>query len=510
MLRTPKKIVIVLILLPVMVFSLLLPLLERQYSLFLLNHKMDEVSRYLAERGRVLNHMMIEQADQLQFDCSEDDMYLMRAPKYYNRYVRLIGVITANGKSCSTVGVSLVADELEGVRIPATGFYMATTPAYEHSESELLVMYKKGGNLIYWVLYGGWGRELLKTPCDDCFYMTFRFMDSSLEHMRIERGDPAIATQSNRIIATMSNHDTQLNSEMTLSAAEQLHAYVRHRLVMWGLPLSLLAGLVMGFGYFMVRHYRNSIEGLIEMAIRDDEFVPFYQPVVDSRTGHIVGFEVLLRWQRGHEWIAPSQFIHVAESSGLIMKITQQLIQQVVEDIPKLQPEQWVSINLVAEHVETVALHDTLNALNWPYAHQIQFEITEREPIKNLLMADDMIQRLIQRGYHFKIDDFGTGYGGFSYLQQLQIDSIKIDKMFIDTIDTTDIKRNILESIIASAHKANVEVIAEGVETTSQVAYLAKRGVYLIQGFVYYRPMPIAQVLHYIQRPESADPERSA
>ncbi|MCE7629134.1 EAL domain-containing protein, partial [Vibrio fluvialis] len=87
---------------------------------------------------------------------------------------------------------------------------------------------------------------------------------------------------------------------------------------------------------------------------------------------------------------------------------------------------------------------------------------------------------------------------------------IKIDKMFIDTIDTTDIKRNILESIIASAHKANVEVIAEGVETTSQVAYLAQRGVYLIQGFVYYRPMPIAQVLHYIQRPESADPERPA
>ncbi|WP_244248698.1 EAL domain-containing protein, partial [Vibrio fluvialis] len=106
-----------------------------------------------------------------------------------------------------------------------------------------------------------------------------------------------------------------------------------------------------------------------------------------------------------------------------------------------------------------------------------------------------------QHGYQFKIDDFGTGYGGFSYLQKLQIDSIKIDKMFIDTIETTDVKRNILDSIIASARETDIEVIAEGVETQKQVEYLTQRGVYLIQGFVYFKPMPLAQVLQHLKSP---------
>lgn len=199
MLRTPKKIVALLVLLPVAFFSLSIPILERQYSLYLLNHKMDEVSQFLDTRSTALNDMMLQQAEQLRFDCSDDDMSLMRNPNYYNKFVRIIGIIGADGKTCSTVGMSLVESELEGVRIPATGFYMSTTPEYEHSESELLVSYRHNGNTVYWVLYGGWGQDILKTPCLDCFFMTFKFLDSSLEHMKIKRGDPDIAKQASRI-----------------------------------------------------------------------------------------------------------------------------------------------------------------------------------------------------------------------------------------------------------------------------------------------------------------------
>ncbi|WP_231118073.1 EAL domain-containing protein [Vibrio fluvialis] len=505
MLRTPKKIVVLLVLLPVVLFFLSVPILERQYSLYLLNHKMDEVSKFLDARSKALNRMMLEQAEKLRFDCSEEDMSLMRNPNYYNKFVRIIGIISADGKTCSTVGVSLVKSELEGVRIPSTGFYMSTTPAYDRSESELLVSFKKDGNTVYWVLYGGWGQDMLTTPCEDCYYMTFHFLDSSFDHMKIKRGNPEIARQSSRISVAIQSPATQLMSQITLSAGDKLHDYVKHQLLIWGGPISLLFGLVIGFGYFMVRHYRNSIEGLIEVAIRDNEFVPFYQPIVDSRDGRIVGFEVLLRWQRGNEWIPPSQFIQAAETTGLIIPITEQLLKKVLGDVTKLNVEQWVSINLVAEHVETDILFNLLEKLHWPRSHQIQFEITERVPIKNLNHADHLIQQLSQHGYQFKIDDFGTGYGGFSYLQKLQIDSIKIDKMFIDTIETTDVKRNILDSIIASAREADIEVIAEGVETQKQVEYLTQRGVYLIQGFVYFRPMPLEEVLQHLQSPSGSE-----
>lgn len=501
MLRTPKKIIVLLVLLPVALFSLSIPILERQYSLYLLNHKMDEVSQFLDTRSTALNDMMLQQAEQLRFDCSDDDMSLMRNPNYYNKFVRIIGIIGADGKTCSTVGMSLVESELEGVRIPATGFYMSTTPEYEHSESELLVSYRHNGNTVYWVLYGGWGQDILKTPCLDCFFMTFKFLDSSLEHMKIKRGDPDIAKQASRISIAIQSSDTQIISQITLSAGDKLHHYALRQLIIWGIPLSLILGIMIGIGYFMLRNYRNSIEGLIEVAIRDNEFVPFYQPIVDSRDGRIVGFEVLLRWQRGNEWVAPSQFIQVAETTGLIIPITEQLLKKVLGDMTRMNMEQWVSINLVAEHVETEILFNLLERLNWPRPRQIQFEITERVPIKNLHFADAMIQRLTQHGYQFKIDDFGTGYGGFSYLQKLQIDSIKIDKMFIDTIETTDVKRNILDSIIASARETDIEVIAEGVETQKQVEYLTQRGVYLIQGFVYFKPMPLAQVLQHLKSP---------
>ena len=243
------------------------------------------------------------------------------------------------------------------------------------------------------------------------------------------------------------------------------------------------------------------IEGLIEKGIRDEEFIPYYQPIVDSRTQEVVGYEVLLRWQKGHQLVPPSLFISAAEDSGLVVKITNQLIQQVHRDLAQIPAPRWVSINVVADHLEQHHLTHLLEELHWPYSERLKFELTERVPTKAMTQAQEEVFYLLKKGYQFKIDDFGTGYGGFAYLQNLQISSIKIDKMFVDTINTHDVKISVLDSIIASAQGGNIEVIAEGVEHQYQVDYLAERNVFWIQGYFYAKPMPLEQVLAFEKQP---------
>jgi len=97
-----------------------------------------------------------------------------------------------------------------------------------------------------------------------------------------------------------------------------------------------------------------------------------------------------------------------------------------------------------------------------------------------------------------KLDDAGTGYGGFSYVQELGIDTLKIDKMFVDTINSDDVKRSVLDAIIAFADSSELKTIAEGVEDFAQVNYLAERGVYAIQGYVYAKPMPVEDLAKWV------------
>ena len=111
------------------------------------------------------------------------------------------------------------------------------------------------------------------------------------------------------------------------------------------------------------------------------EFIPLYQPIVDARTHQVVGFEALLRWQRGNELIPSGTFIEYAEEQGLILPMTEQLLEQVITDLPQLAPEQWVSVNLVAAHIEQPLLRSLLAHSQNPSPTRLTFELTERKPI---------------------------------------------------------------------------------------------------------------------------------
>ena len=241
----------------------------------------------------------------------------------------------------------------------------------------------------------------------------------------------------------------------------------------------------------------RTLKEMIATGIQKKEFVPFYQPIIDTQTGKITCCEVLIRWLRSDgELIAPNQFIPIAEHNGQIRLLTQCLLEQVIsqfEDKLLANADFYVSINVTPQQLEDDDFPDTviklLSQKSIP-AHRIAFEVTERTPFSNLTKARSIIEQLTESGISIKLDDAGTGYGGFSYLQNLPIDTLKIDKMFIDTIGTNDLKSNILDSIILFAKHADLKVIAEGVETKAQVDYLHQRNVHLMQGFHFARPMP--------------------
>jgi sensor c-di-GMP phosphodiesterase-like protein len=167
--------------------------------------------------------------------------------------------------------------------------------------------------------------------------------------------------------------------------------------------------------------------------------------------------------------------------------------------------DRFISINAVADQITGSSFCDELlerlAERNIP-AKNLAVEITERYQFSDLERGRIALQRLVDAGIEIKLDDAGTGFGGFSYVQELPIETLKIDKMFIDTLrqekGRDDPKRQVLHAIIGFAKSAALKVIAEGVETEDQVARLSVAGVYAIQGFVYARPMPAEEFLDWL------------
>lgn len=477
---------------PPLLLLLIAPLLTNPLANYLLREKEEEMLTYQADRTRMLDHAIPSQLARFRFDCGPQDMALLRSPVYYNRHIRFAGLQPAEGTGCSTLGPELPFipdDKTQSSR----EFHFISTPSMFDTEREILIYTKRHGGLAYWVLDSSWSHELLRTPCETCFYLEFSYKDPALAGLFFPRGHKPIREESSPFSVVYFSNKYQV--EQTLWAGDALRQYAATRIRHYGLPLSLLLGLGLVLTYWLLRNYRNSLDGLLRLAMQRGEFIPFYQPIVDSRSHEVVGHEALIRWRRNDSFVPPGAFIEYVERQGLIVPITEQLVRQVVADLDQLPPPQWVSVNLVAAHVEHSYLEEMLQRLHWPDPDRLTFELTERIPIADMQRAAREMANLGLRGYHFKIDDFGTGYGGFAYLQRLGIRRIKIDKMFVDTIGTQDLKRSVLDAIIAFGRESGMEMIAEGVESQEQIDYLAERGVYLIQGYAFARPMPIAELV---------------
>ncbi len=237
----------------------------------------------------------------------------------------------------------------------------------------------------------------------------------------------------------------------------------------------------------------------LERAIAAGELKPYYQPVINLKTGALAGCEVLCRWEKKTgEVVPPGAFIEYAEVTGLAIPMTLSLMQQVKADLGELcreMPEIKVSINLFEGHFRDGTIVEDVQAIFGDSDisfRQLVFEITERRPLDNSMQANSVISGLHALGARLAMDDAGTGHSNLAYMQTLGVDVIKIDRVFVDMIKPGTQQVPVLDGLISMARDLGTEIIAEGVETEAQALYLRARGVVMAQGFLFAPAIKVA------------------
>lgn len=243
---------------------------------------------------------------------------------------------------------------------------------------------------------------------------------------------------------------------------------------------------------------KQSLENRLRQALDNNELELFYQPKVEIQTERIVGFEGLLRWRHPElGLVSPAQFIPLAEETGLIIPIGRWVMQQACRDTKQWQldglPPIRMAVNLSSAQFREPqlfqwvmgALEDAQLEPKW-----LELELTESMLMHDVESAAAILRRLKAKGLHISIDDFGTGYSSLSYLKRFPIDALKIDRSFIREINTNPDDAAISTSIILMGRSLKLRVIAEGVETRSQLAFLRVMQCDEAQGFLFSQPVP--------------------
>ncbi|HMM01156.1 MAG TPA: EAL domain-containing protein [Bacilli bacterium] len=236
-------------------------------------------------------------------------------------------------------------------------------------------------------------------------------------------------------------------------------------------------------------------------ALKEKEISVCYQPQVDIRSKQIVGFEVLCRWYSPTlGTISPTTFIPIAQRYGYMPELDAYIIKLVFADYDKIQmrfPAASISINVSYYAMQAEAFFTLVIQAIKTYRvvpQHITFELTEDQPIFNKYRLIKQIKKFKKLGFKISLDDFGTGHNNLSRLFELPVEEVKIDSRFFRT-DFGEKSKAIIISIITLAKNLNLKVIAEGVEEHSQKEFLLENNCFIIQGYLYYRPMGISEIL---------------
>jgi len=251
-----------------------------------------------------------------------------------------------------------------------------------------------------------------------------------------------------------------------------------------------------------------ALEGDLRKAIDANQFVVFYQPQIDARSGQLVAMEALIRWNHPTRGLlSPVEFIAHAEDTGLIVPIGEWLLRNVCADISEWRkqglPEIQMAINLSALQIECRGFADSLISILDEYylpGNCLEIEITENLLMKEMENAIHKLRKLSAHGISIAIDDFGTGYSSLSYIHKLPIDTVKIDRSFVHEITPNNQDQSIIHAIIAMAKGLGLKTIAEGVESEYQRQVLVAAGCDMMQGYLFSRPMHADQMQGYLGR----------
>ncbi len=260
---------------------------------------------------------------------------------------------------------------------------------------------------------------------------------------------------------------------------------------------------------------RHLIANELHSALRLNQMFLTYQPIVHLHEKNQIGFEALLRWQHPElGMISPMEFIPIAESSGLILEVSEFVLRQAMQDVaaiktmlarvPQLQPDNTrISINLSAAQFRASNLAEQIIAIATEYGtpmHHLTFEVTESLFISEKASASAALETLRSQGCTVSIDDFGTGYSSLSYLSTLPVDTLKIDRSFVDEVETNFNDRTITLAIIRLASSLGMDVVAEGVETAGQLKFLQRQQCAKVQGYFFSKPLALAELEEWLDQ----------
>ncbi|MFM9968778.1 MAG: putative bifunctional diguanylate cyclase/phosphodiesterase [Burkholderiales bacterium] len=254
------------------------------------------------------------------------------------------------------------------------------------------------------------------------------------------------------------------------------------------------------------------LETDLRKALEREELRLHYQPIINVTTGKIVGTEVLMRWQRGDKLVPPGDFIPLAEDTGLIIPMGEWALAEACKRVQQWHAQGldpiYVGVNLPGSHFQRRDLvqlvGDIIDKTGFD-PRCLHIEITETVLMKAVDQILPIFNALRELGIHFAIDDFGTGYSSLAYLKRLPIHTLKIDRSFIKDIAVDSDDEVIVSAIIGLARSLNLSVVAEGVETAAQMAFLNMFSSTLMQGFLFSRPVPEQQFEELLRQTSGID-----
>ena len=255
-----------------------------------------------------------------------------------------------------------------------------------------------------------------------------------------------------------------------------------------------------------VEHMDDQVQQQVQLedemwrALKNNEFVLFYQPVIDLKSGEIVGAEALLRWPNPHgDWLSPKEFIPLTENCGLIVPLSEWVLSEACAQLQTWREkglgigEFTLSVNLSPRHFETPGLATMIAGVIEQAEidpRSLNLDITEAMLMNMNESVLTNFKGLKRIGIKFTLDDFGTGYSSLGYLRNHPIDLLKIDRTFVQDLPDNADNAAIVTTIISLASSLSLTVVAKGVETDAQAAFMRQQGCHLAQGFLFSKPLP--------------------